>query len=505
MKQDDSLFTLIKSLTKTEKRYFKCFALTHGKSESNYVLLFNAIEKQDIYDETLIKKKFAGKIFLKQFSVTKNYLYSLILKSMELYRQTNSIDAQVRSLLNRSDFLYEKAMYKECDHIIEKAHGIAKKHELRNSILEILRLKRRVVWKMLELKKIKSIEQEESEVLDTIKQNKLLGDLSGKIAVNYFTEGKKGNKNDIMKGYLDDPLLHDEKKIKTFTGKVHFLQCHIFYNMFTENMEKISELSRKMALHYRENPFMIQYDTYSYLVVLNNVISSCLWQKNIKDLKFWIEQLQQAEKFVRNKTGEIYFWQLNYHILNYHNLIGEFELSLNYFEQKVLGKAEVYAQDLNQKDLFVLYNSIANTYFGTGDFHKALSWLNKINNQITMQLEPDLRSFQKIFYLLVHFELKHFDLMPYLIKSTYRFLLKMERLNSFQNAFLGFLREFLKETFDRKQLRDLFIVFKKEVEDIFKKDSGDQVFTQFDFISWLESKIENRVFAQIVKEKFESK
>ncbi len=499
MNRTDSLFILINSLSKTEKRYFKCYALMHGKSESNYITLFDAIEKQNQYDESLIKKQFAGKTFLKQFSVTKNYLYNLILKSMELYRQTNSVDAQIRSLLNRSDVLYEKAMYKECATILEKANTIAKKHELRNSILEILRLKRRVAWKMLDLKKIKSIETEESEALDAIEQNKLLGDLSGKIAIHYFTKGKTGSKKDTMKKYFDDPLLRDEGKIKTFIGKIHFLQCHTFHNMSIGNTEKLYELSEKMAMLYVSNPFMIRYDTYSYLVTLNNIISSCLWQKKMKELKFWVGHLQKAEKFSRNKTSQTYHWQLNYHVLNYYNLLGEFEFSREYCENKVLKNFEVHAQGLNQKDLFVLYNSIAKTYFGAGDFHKALTWLNRINNQITMQLEPDLRCHAKIFYLLVHFELQNFELMPYLIKSTYRFLLKTERLSPFQNAFLGFLRQFLKKEFDRKLLRNLFILFKQDAEKIFKNKSGDQAFEQFDYISWLESKIENKSFAQTIK------
>ena len=213
--------------------------------------------------------------------------------------------------------------------------------------------------------------------------------------------------------------------------------------------------------------------------------------------------MQEAEKFVRNRTSLVYYWQLGYHVLNYYNLLGEFETSRIYCENHILKKSEIYETELNEKDLFVLFNSIAITYFGAGDFHKALHWLNKINNQITMQLEPELRSYEKIFYLLVHFELRHFDLMPYLIKSTYRFLLKMERLNPFQKAFIGFLKQFLKEKFDRKQLRNLFILFKQDTEKIFKNKSGEQAFEQFDYISWLESKIENRPFAEVVKEKAE--
>ena len=49
------LFQLIKSMNKTEKRYFKQFAHKKG---NDYLLVFDEISKMDTYDETLILKKF---------------------------------------------------------------------------------------------------------------------------------------------------------------------------------------------------------------------------------------------------------------------------------------------------------------------------------------------------------------------------------------------------------------------------------------------------------------
>ena len=58
MIKKEQLFALIKSLTKAEKRYFKLFASVNN-TDANYILLFDAIDAQDVYDEKRIKEKFA--------------------------------------------------------------------------------------------------------------------------------------------------------------------------------------------------------------------------------------------------------------------------------------------------------------------------------------------------------------------------------------------------------------------------------------------------------------
>ena len=79
MIKKDKLFSLVKSLSKSEKRHFKLFAARQNGGR-NYLKLFNAVEEQECYSEQLIKSKFAGENFTNQLHVTKNYLYKLILK-----------------------------------------------------------------------------------------------------------------------------------------------------------------------------------------------------------------------------------------------------------------------------------------------------------------------------------------------------------------------------------------------------------------------------------------
>ena len=82
-KVSNHLFELIKSLTKSEKRYFKLFSSRHTIGEENgYLKLFDFIDQMDSYQEDLIYMHFKGQALLNKFSITKFlwiYLKQLIL------------------------------------------------------------------------------------------------------------------------------------------------------------------------------------------------------------------------------------------------------------------------------------------------------------------------------------------------------------------------------------------------------------------------------------------
>ena len=77
----DTLFTLIKSLKKSEKRYFKT---TETKQEdTKFIRLFDLIDKQKEFDENKILKK-EPSIKPEQLSNLKAHLYNKILQSLRL-------------------------------------------------------------------------------------------------------------------------------------------------------------------------------------------------------------------------------------------------------------------------------------------------------------------------------------------------------------------------------------------------------------------------------------
>ena len=71
--QTDDLFDLIKSMSRTEKRYFKLDAQKAGGNKSNsYLKLFDALKDLEEYDEPRIFKKLKGEPLLNRLSTEKN-------------------------------------------------------------------------------------------------------------------------------------------------------------------------------------------------------------------------------------------------------------------------------------------------------------------------------------------------------------------------------------------------------------------------------------------------
>lgn len=109
-KASASLHRLIKSLTKPEKRYFKVFSSRHViGDQNNYLVLFDAIDRQSEYDEAKLLKKFKNEPFVKRFSIAKSRLYNAILKSLDAYHANSSVEAQLKRQLHCAESCTTKA------------------------------------------------------------------------------------------------------------------------------------------------------------------------------------------------------------------------------------------------------------------------------------------------------------------------------------------------------------------------------------------------------------
>ena len=137
MKPSNELFYLIKSLTKSEKRYFK-LASTLQQGQKNYLQLFDAIEEQEEYDEQVIKDRFKGTVFIKHLPSEKNHLYYLILKSLRNFHADSTASSQLQEQIKNIEILFNKALYKECSKLVKKAKKMATDHEEFYFLLELI-------------------------------------------------------------------------------------------------------------------------------------------------------------------------------------------------------------------------------------------------------------------------------------------------------------------------------------------------------------------------------
>src|SRR5438045_8114584 len=91
----DTLFQLISSLEKSEKRHFKLYIKrSSAKEDLKIIRLFDTLDKMPEYDEKLLLKKLSD-ITKPQLYNLKTHLYKQLLASLRLLKTNENTDLQL--------------------------------------------------------------------------------------------------------------------------------------------------------------------------------------------------------------------------------------------------------------------------------------------------------------------------------------------------------------------------------------------------------------------------
>lgn len=105
----------------------------------------------------------------------------------------------------------------------------------------------------------------------------------------------------------------------------------------------------------------------------------------------------------------------------------------------------------------------------------------------------------KILKLIIELETEKYDLLEYSIKSAYIYLHKRNGISKIELLLLKFIKNILKNKYTTNGLTREFEKLKTALEK-FRADRFDSsLLDVFDYISWIQSKIERRPFADCVR------
>jgi len=140
----DTLYQLIHSLEKSEKRNFKLYIKRNSSKEDlKIVQLFDALDKLNEYDEKLLLKRLQG-IEKPQLSNLKIHLYKQILASLRLLKTAENIDLQLNEQLDYARILYNKGLYLQSLKLLERAKEIAKAKYKFSYLTQVITLEKKI-------------------------------------------------------------------------------------------------------------------------------------------------------------------------------------------------------------------------------------------------------------------------------------------------------------------------------------------------------------------------
>ncbi len=508
----DQLLTLINSMTKAEKRNFKLYAnRTQSNNTLRFIQLFDVLDKQKEYDEVGVFKKIP-RLNKSQLANLKRHLYKQILTSLRLIHIQKKVDIQIREQIDFARILYGKGLHLQSLRLLDRIKPIAIENNqdlLQLEIIEFQKLieERHITRSRTVKNKVEGLIKEAAKRSSITNNRCLLSNLKIKVHGLYIQVGHVKNEKDLIfvEGFFESSIKGLERKGLSFFEKVYLSQSYVWYNYILLDFKNCGKHAMDWVSLFEKNPNMIEKDPDLYMRGLHYVLTSLF---NLKDYDRFIIYLQRFEDFMKKEgkglseiSQTIAFLYLYTARINKHYLEGTFKEGLK-MVPAIKKNIKRYEKTIDVHRVLVFYFKIAYLYFANGDPETALDYLNEIINLKAGHLREDIQSYSRLLQLICHFELGHYELLPYLADSTQRFLEKMKELSRAQEETLRFLRGSINKVPNEQQIAfaDLYKNLKKISRDRFEKRS----FLYLDTLTWAESKVKNKSIREVAQEKFKN-
>lgn len=507
----DPLFVLIKSLNKAEKRHFQLHAgKTKSKEEVLFVQLFQALDKMKQYDEEQLFRKVPA-IKKQQLSNLKAHLYKHLLTSLRLLHKQKDPVLELREQLDYARVLYNKGLYAQSLKLLTRIKAQAKEWQEPVLCHEIIEFE-----KLIELRHITRSLENRAEVLSTeskrysqqLSTMSSLSSLSLRLYGLYLKVGHARDEKDylMLKSFFENNLPDITHEKLGIYERLHLYQAYCWYYYILQDFALFYRYTQKWVDLFDEFPLLRDTDPELYIKAVHNLLTAHFYTMNHAS---FLTVLKGLEKFVTRHNDQfnentrlsafVYLFTAK---INKHFLEGTFKEGLKLVPELNAG-IEAHRLKIDTHRVMVFYYKIACLYFGSGDNHHAIDYLNKIIQLRIGNLRADIQCFARILHLIAHYELENYSLVEYLVKSVYHFLAKHKDLGLVIEAIMEFLRKNLYT--HPKELRPAFKHLKERLETLSRNPYEKRSFLYLDIISWLESKTEGRPVQAIVQQKFRNK
>ncbi|TND08311.1 MAG: hypothetical protein FD123_2342 [Bacteroidetes bacterium] len=490
------LFQLIHAMSGPEKRYFKRFLLLHGGKETASGKLFDAYNRQPVFDERALKR---SETYLSGFAQHKKYLFEMILRSLRSYHTGSTSDMKIKALVSDAEILRQMRLYDPGMAALKKAMRLAEQSGNQVAQLEVLR-------KMDELRfdARQIIAYADHETV--FRKEKELLQRYGEIA------GSKSRAKAFYSIYYMDfaNRRKSSEKIKFPAGKPKSMPA-LRFDLSARTAQALMNGHTEKALQYamenvktvESNPLLIADYPHEYMKALSTqLVLEDLLQKHTNCLAT-ISKLRQlhrvpalAKKLRAFESHTfVYTYTTEFNLLVQRARFTEV-LQLIPLITRGLAKYESRITDAERK---VFYQNFSLAFFYAGNARMAYRWSAKALNEMPLTRQ-DLNYQLIIVRLLATYERDDPDFFRVLLKKETLNLLDLGLHLEFTRKFLSLLKA-LAETSAAKEKQKLFMDFLEKLRVPRMKKTAAAPLSQVDLVSWMEGKLSGKTTAVVMASK----
>lgn len=471
--QKDQLFTLIKSLSKSEKRNFKLYVNRLQKNgDIKFLQLFETIDKLEEYDEDYILKKNPG-IHKRTLPNLKRHLYKQILTSLRLIYINKQIDIEIREQLDFARILYGKGMYMQSLKILERIKKIAVDHHQDILHLEILEFQ-----KMIETRHITRSRQA-GKIDDLLKDAtrrgwvtyaaSLFSNLNIQMHGWYIENGhattttQRAEVRSFYKKHLPEGIGYDRM---TFHEKINFYQANMWLHYILFDLKRSQENVLSWINQFETDWMLKEKDPDLYMRGFYYLLTVLFMQAQDQEMDDYLQKfnsyIESQSDIFNDNSQMIAFVYSQLAALNLYFLRKDYQ-SVVAQEEKTLQEIHRFNDLLDPHRAILFYYKMAYAQFGLKNYDACLVRLNKIVHLSDSFLRSDVLYASRLLQVICHIELGNYDVSDHLISSCKRSFSHKDDVTDLQNRLLAFLGRVSRSP--KNQHPSLFAEFWKNNED----------------------------------------
>lgn len=494
MKPTDNLHQLIKSLTSSEKRYFKVFAKRHVVGLQNkYEQLFDVYDglPDDHYDEPELKQKLKKKNLGKNLADDKKNLQEMIMRAMLSFHSGNSIDTQLNDLLAEEDFYRQKRLNDLRRKTITKAKEIAEKYEKYSVLLTLIdrEVNMKVELNQNELSDLaKNLDIEKNKVLEKLNTIAVLRNINQWFFIHF-----RLNANNASEKFKSDadaklnlPIIKNYIVGLCYAADSNYLKVWSLYHQMKKDYEKHNIYSKQIYELFEKYEVQKDANRVSYKIAAYNYLTSLHQINNYPAMGEILNSLDKIKPLTEDEAGEDFQNVIFYKQIYYMN-VGKFKDATNLIADFEDGLKR-HRKKINKARELSIYFNITTNFLIQEQWDSVINYSNKILDDDT-NVRRDLKYNSMLIQLLAYYESNQFDLLLYKIRNTERLLKKNDAFDESHQYFIKVLNQLLKHG------KQYFKTHSVEIEPIISNLSKHK-----ELQIWLQSRYRKVTMMELLKE-----
>lgn len=503
------LHSLIKSMTKADKRNFRLYAKrVQSDDEMLFLQLFDVIDKMDEVDDERVLTKMPD-IDKGQLSNLKRHLYKQILTSLRMININRIKSIEIREHIDYAHILYSKSLYKQSLKIMQRAKRMAIDANLELEVLQIIEF-----CKMIESRHITHTGPDRNDA-QTVEASDHLARATASIELSnlrvrlhgyYIRNSHVRNEAEKQQAveYFNANLPDVDPDHLGPMEQIYLYQSHVWHHYILLDFETCYDYAKRWVDVFEQDAELKSRDRDLYMRGFHYMMICAFNLRDRNRLRQHYDALQHYRKSHYHKFNEnskiFSFMHVHWARFNLHFLNGTYEEAVADIP-RTLARLKRWQGRIAPHREMIYYYKIAWTYLGAGQAGKAVTYLNRIINQRANKLREDVQTYSRLLFLMAHYDLHNLDILPYLVKTVDTFFKKKKAPNRLQISTLAFFRKLSKASEDKHH--QLFEDFRNEISLLRQDEYERRAFLYLDIPIWLDAHVEGRSISEVTRSQIE--